>query len=494
MNERFHEALHYVFSIVPALGGFVIWFLFVFLYSDIDAVSIYTLNRHFPVVNEAFIDNSAQTLTQKILNAQINMIDECVFPDVYNIITTTKDSTPTEILKSNGITDVESAAFQSKWSLINFDSWNKASSAISLPYTDIDQASSVSHAPARFTPICRCMHAVFKKYRNSPSVRFEDAKAALLACLATRHHIPKQTVLWGSGPNDKSVSNRKCLSRSAYLLIMGLAVIGNLLYRRMDFNRNSTTEFICQNIGCVIGICVVILLIWFLPAANPSLNQGNLMSIHSLTIVPGLVILAGVEWVWSHTDSDIRRQVYSHPFFFFLILTSLYAIALVENGVFTLDVLMSYYWLSVTTSCVYATVIFCAIHRVWEHESSRSGYFLLLFCSCIGVAIRIIPTFPINCSLNILWLLPVFYAGIHFFGIILSEQISGQKRPDDKGFTRSAYYISMGQFLIALIVIFYFTGKLQFLSMGDSSLHNANIVPKKPNFELFSKGGRFYGP
>ncbi len=122
---------------------------------------------------------------------------------MYSFITSDRSRTPSQLLQTHGITDVESSKFQSKWSVINFDSWNRARSAISLSYTDLDRNSGIYNASTRFTPACRCMHAVIKKYKEINTTNFGDAKKALLACLATLHQTPRQTVLFGSGPEDQ---------------------------------------------------------------------------------------------------------------------------------------------------------------------------------------------------------------------------------------------------------------------------------------------------
>ena len=56
---------------------------------------------------------------------------------------------------------------------------------------------------------------------------------------------------------------------------------------------------------------------------------------------------------------NAKRYMYMHPFTFFVTLTALYTLALLENGVFTLENLFTYYWASLGLSTIYMVILFC---------------------------------------------------------------------------------------------------------------------------------------
>ena len=488
---RHWESIHVAYSTVLPFIGLVIFSIFLNKYKENDAISVYSLERAMPAPDRLFVDSAGQTPGQKALNAQINMIEDCLFPGVYNLITGAQAlSTPAQTLAASGMSSMDSSMFQSKWQMINLDAWNTAHSAAALPCNDInDQSSKVAKSPTHFSPVCRCMHSVFSAYVQKAKPNFNDAQAALRACLATRPQIPRQTLLYQSDLNDVSIPARKILSRTSYVLLIGLAIVGNLLYRNVD----PYHPFANWNVAMNVLMVVDFLAMWLLPFSNTAMQSEHWFAVNTVTLLPGLVILMGVEVVWSIANhDDIRRVVYPHPFYFYVTLVSLYTLALIENGVFTMEVLFTFLWLSISIACIYAALLFSVIHQVWQHESSRTGYLLLLISSAFTVAVRLIPTFPVSCSLNILWFLPFCYVGVVFGGIVVVEQILARKHKEDE-LTGGAYMISLGQALIYLVVLFYFVTRLQFLGMGDASLSNANALNNNHNFELFVSGGRFIG-
>ena len=86
------------------------------------------------------------------------------------------------------------------------------------------------------------------------------------------------------------------------------------------------------------------------------------MQFSSLVYFPAAFIFIVVEVLWSFVakEKDVRRQTYLHPYSFYVIFVNLFTIALIENGVFTLEVILTFVFLSNIIALAYAATIFTA--------------------------------------------------------------------------------------------------------------------------------------
>lgn len=473
---------------IGATALFVVWVVFIARASDFDSISLYSLDRTMPAINTAFV-NQGTSVSGRVLTAQVKLVQDCVFPSLMNRIKDKADIAA--YLTSNGVTSQDATRFVATWNATHREAWNPYVSARSLP---VEDGVVSTHNP----PVCRCMDRVFMRYWTGTQ-SFDKANSALRACLATRQHIPRQTVLFQTSPDDTTVTNRKSLSRSGLLMIICIALLGSLYYRMMD-----PTLPISSNIWKYhVVIAVISFVAFLLPIASPGLNINSFMKIQAGTFLPAMLLFIGVEVVWHNNRDNIKRVIYPHPFFFCLILSSLYMLALVENGVYTQDVLFTFYYLSITIACAYACIVFSSIHNATQFERSKMGQLLLIVTVACTVGFKLIPTFPVNPELNVLWALPAFYVGVVLGGVVFVELYYGKDSPEKKesadkqekterDFTLASYLIDFGTFLLVAVVLWYFFAQIGYIFSGDTLYRYSDLLSKRANFELAETGAPHY--
>ena len=492
--QHFNYLLN-IFHGAGALIGFVLWVIFIAKYRELDAISLYSLDRAMPTPDTAFV-NQGNSAVKRVISAQTKMTQDCLFPFIQTEIQSKIAPGDTATVAANKVRtwltdndlDVDSAsAFQSTLSRLHVEAWNPDRSRISLPDAGLP-------SPTHFPPVCRCMAAVFDKYKTQTSPDFDTASTALKACLATRQQIPRQTILFHSTRDDTAIAKRKCFSRSALVLTISLAVLGNLLYRMIDRSDGFRSSFCSSGQYIWTPLILTVICAFVLPVANTELNSNAVMSLQAGTFLPALLVFIVVESVWWLNGKLPQRYIYPHPFFFCLTLSSLYTIALIENGVYTQDVLFSFWWLSATVSCAYACIVFSATHNATQHERSRSGQLLLIVVVALAVVVKLIPTFPVNSELNVLWLLPAIYIGVVVGGVVFVEMYYAHNRKGEPNQSQetAAHMIDFGVFLVFAVVLWYFFTQLAYIATGDAIFTNAGQPSSKLNFELAEVGTPLY--
>ena len=170
---------------------------------------------------------------------------------------------------------------------------------------------------------------------------------------------------------------------------------------------------------------------------------------------------------------DIGRQTFMHPLNFFFVMSALYTIALIENGVFTMSVIVSQILQCNALSMAYAGALFVAHGKLWKiSTSSRTGFILLLFLPATMHLIFLVPVFPVNCELNLLWYLPLVFAVICYAKLLLIDHfMNDESNTDENGkfkITHSDYFLIRGQVLLIAFVVAYYIFQLAILGYAKS--------------------------
>ena len=232
-----------------------------------------------------------------------------------------------------------------------------------------------------------------------------------------------------------------------------------------------------------------------------AVSPSNSMQFSCYTYLPAAAIFFLVECMWSYVakESDSRRQTYLHPYSFYTILVNLHVIALIENGVFTLEVILTYVFLSNIITLAYTAILFIVHGKIWQMQvegklrsGELTGYILILFLVGLTSIFHYIPVHPINTELNFLWVLPMVFIMFCFTQIVFLEHLMGEedsrKAADaskKKHFTNSVHLLNLGHSAIILLVIVYYASQLHYSWYGDFTFaETGGKLDKRLNFEL----------
>lgn len=234
MAIKYYDGLSYFCNAACFIGIFAIWLAYLVDHGNVDSVSIYTLDRRLPDMGSKLL-NQGNLASAQSLAAQLSLLDYCVMPDVHSLligvdpVMVTKKvtdalagSAPANTLETFG------TGIQNAWNKLFVKSWGVTTeqrNGLNMPYD-----GGVTLPPQHFSPLCRCLNSVLSLYKTFLNTSLiGGAQNAASACLATQPNIPRQKLVF----DDKSGANgTKALSRTAFLLIMGLALLINLVYRQ----------------------------------------------------------------------------------------------------------------------------------------------------------------------------------------------------------------------------------------------------------------------
>ena len=280
----------------------------------------------------------------------------------------------------------------------------------------------------------------------------------------------------------------------------------------LDFYRNQWHRFIPM----VLSFALSLLSQVFSAAA---VAPSNSMQFSSLVHLPAAAMFFIVECMWSFVakENDVRRQTYLHPYSFYAILVNLYVIALIENGVFTLEIILTFVLLSNITALAYTAVIFIAHGRLWQGKRTGelTGYILILFLVGLTNIFHNIPAHPINSELNYLWVLPMAFVVFCFAQVVFLEHLMGEdvEEGDEKTnppnspnslnslkspkspkspkslkslkFTNSVHLLNLGHGAIIVLAILYYAKEMHYTWYGEFSFaESGGKLDRRINFEL----------
>lgn len=488
------------YNILLLMAAIILWGMNSTWYPNLDGVSVYELAPTLPK-RDLFINMVTRPNGDDTFSAEASLLNYCVFPKVYNELKSKSKSEVLTDLSAHGLTDNLASVAQGLWTKIDFSAMRASNTEYNLPYDDLTVSAGKADLSSQyFPPICRCMNKVFNTYegKDGTAAEFLRAEKALDSCLATRHLIKRQTLIGDSAYENVAIRSRKYISRYALLFQLCFAFAIGALYNRIDFISDFRGKSIWENnTKYYCGLVAVFFFLWLCPLAG-AVDSTNSISFNTIICLPAFVMGICVELMWSLVAShvDIGRQTYMHPLGFYVTISSLYTIALIENGVFTLSVIVTHILQSNVLSIAYAGLLFVSHGKIWKSSaSSRTGFILLLFLPCTMHIFHMVPVFPVNCELSFLWGLPVIfsvfcYAKVLFIDHFLDDELN--MKENRYKVTHSDHLLNIGHLLVIALVVFYYTLQLANLQYGLSDSSNmastGGRLSKRLNFELGEMG------
>ena len=469
-----------VFTIITVLAGVIMWILPLTSDYDSDTVSLYTVSRPMPSLGAMTSARdelgTAASKTAIATKLQTNLLAHCNMLD-----------NPPSTLTTIGTPDISNlaAVLANALAGINFGT-----------------------TPP---PWCQCAKKVLSIYKALTNKTFEDTDKAFRACLATQQHIPKYVPMWTERVDQENIVTRKQLSRRGTLLMICLAHLFNFVYGWLDFK--PSVSYWSNNMITLILLVLTLLAMWLLPMVYTKSSGNspivNLFAMTSIIMVPAVLVeFILIEIVWASIYHYKRKTAFIHPFTFYITLAGLSVLALVENGVFTFEIIMTHILSCHVIALAYAAVLFFLHYscgdwtqegdgeKMWINnsdytdipedadEQSLLGYFIIFSTVSLLSVANLIPVYPFACEWNILWLLPILFTGLSFGTAVFVEHLVPRKDAEKLEYT--SHVCSLGHFIIILIVILYYLMQQQFLTYGDSVMPNIGIFRKSVNYAFTS--------
>jgi hypothetical protein len=489
-----------VYNIMFLNVTIVIWAMNNSWYPNIDGVSVYEL---YPTPPEKglFMNILTKPNADDAFSAEASLLNYCVFPNVYNELISKPTADILPALNAHGLIGGTASDAQKFWGKLDLSAMKRSYTEYNLPYDGLVAPSGkIEPSSQYYPPICRCMNKVFTVYgtkANSAS-EFQKAQAAVDDCLATRHMIKRQTLI--GDVNSGQMKSRKYISRYSLLFQLCFAFVFGEFYNRIDFVTNFTGKSAWEgNFKYYAGMVISFLILWLSPICSAgAVDPSNSFKFSTIMFLPALVIGIVVEIMWSFVAKqvDIGRQTYMHPFSFYIILSTLYTIALVENGVFTLSVILSHLFQSNAMSLSYAGALFASHGKIWKDStSSRTGFIIILFLPSTMLVLSMIPMYPVNCELSLLWGMPAIFAIICHAKILFIDHFMNDEPSmvnNKHKVTHSDHLLNIGHLIIVSWIVLYYSIQLADLQYGRSDSHNmastGGRLTKRLNFEIAEVG------
>ena len=490
-------------NVMLLIVSIILWMMSALWYPNLDGVSVYDM---LPIIPDKslFMNLPSKINPDEAFSAEALMLNYCVFPKVYNelILRNTNDNLViSSYLKSRGLSQARADDTQKVWNRIANDlkAMERSNAEYNLPYDDlIVPNGAIEISSQYFPPVCRCINKALSVFENkgNTDIEFHNAETSISNCLATRHIIKQQTLMGNSDYKNSDLKNRKYISRYALLFQLCLSFGIGFFYNMIDF-RLPMNNICSRNGMCYGGLSVVFILLWVghVFSALSSLNSNNAISFISLLTLTALGLGLPVEFMWSYVANtvDVGRQTYMHPLSFYFTLSALYMIALIENGVFTMSVIVTYIMQCNAMSMAYAGAIFVCHGKLWKMStSSRTGLMLLIFLPATMHIFHTVPMYPVNCERNLLWIMPVIFAVICYAKILFIDHFMNDEPNMSSSnrfrITHSDHFLSKSQVTIVAYVVMYYIIQLANLRYGESDGSmmgsSGGRLTKQLNFEF----------
>lgn len=491
------------------VSAITLWIISSAWYPNVDGVSVYEMFPIYPDRN-LFKNLAGKSNAEKVFAAETQMLNYCVFPKVYNELIKRNPALPGDItgfLKTRGLSQSQAEQIEGVWVGIagDFSAIERTNTEYNIAYDDLVVPAGKTEPSSRFfPPVCRCMNKVLAVFETKPNTNeeFDKALGSIDNCLRTQYLTKRQTLLGPRNDNKQNndIRNRKFISRYALLFQLCFVFAIGYFYNKIDFMHAGGSDC-CSILGhnwmSYAGLLAVFLFMWlgYAFSAVTSISADNALSFSTLIALPALAIGALVEIIWSNVANqvDVGRQTFMHPLGFFFTMSSLCTIALIENGVFTMSVIVTHIFYCNVMSMAYAGLLFVAHGRLWKSSSSsRTGFFLLIFLPATSQMFYLTPAYPVNCQLNLLWFLPVVFAVLCFAKIIFIDHfLEDESNMDSEGrfkVTHSDHLFSMVHVLLVGIVVIYYITQLGNMSYAKPESHmmsmNGGKLTTRLNFEL----------
>ena len=498
------------YSFLLVLVTCVLWGLTTTYNPHLDGVAVYRMVSSMPT-EDLELDFAKAGDSNKLKNTmatEVKMMQHCMFPSVYMQLKGKSSAEISTLLKSNWTLgpDDEFKA-QQTWAKLDFETWETPfgqgpvqNMPYNLPYDGLDANNQLN--PQFFSPVCRCLNRVLNSYQRN-TLTFDKTTDSLKACIGTRSVIQKQTLVGTDDSKNTDMTKRKYISRHALLFNLCFAIVFTMIYNSIEFD-NGTEGSSNQWYKFAALFFIAFGLPFFSQCFSyTAVSPANSMQFSSLVHLPAAVIFLVVELMWGYVakESDVRRQTYLHPYSFYQILVHLHVIALIENGVFTLEVILTFVLLSNIVAMAYAAAIFIAHGRLWQNAEVESeqgelkGYVMIMVLVSSAAIFHHIPVHPINSELNFLWILPDMFVVICFAQIVFLETLLDHETEEGEEneenivkklrFTSSVHLLNVAHTIIVTVVILYFAAQLHYTWYADISMtQSGGKLDKRLNFEL----------
>ena len=136
-----------------------------------------------------------------------------------------------------------------------------------------------------------------------------------------------------------------------------------------------------------------------------------------------------------------------------------------------------------------------AVGAVGANSCDNRGEAVLVFLPGTMHVYHMVPAFPVNCELNILWTLPVVFSVICYAKVLFIDHFMGDEpyMKDNKfKISHSDHLLNIGQLMVIATVVFYFMLQLANLLYGsmDSVIMSSTggRLTKRLNFEWKEMG------
>jgi hypothetical protein len=501
-DTRYYTQSGMVYNTLLLITAVVLWAMNVSWYPNLDGVSVYELSPTTPDKG-LFMKTASKSNADNAFAAEAALMKYCIFPGVYNALIS---KIPTEVLpalSARGLLVKSAIDAQGFWDSIDLSSMKRSYTEYNLPYDNlVAPAGKIEPSSQYYPPVCRCMNKVFDTYGTAPNTeeQFQRAQAAVVDCLATRHIVKRQTLIGDSGAGNNAIKSRKYISRYALLFQLCFAFIIGALYNRIDFLTDFTGKSLWKgNLKYYAALVVAFVFLWLSPlcsagAVDPSIS----INFSTIMFLPAFALGIPVEIMWSFVAKhvDVGRQTYMHPLSFYITISALYTIALVENGVFTLSVIITHLFQSNAMSIAYAGMLFASHGKIWKDSSScRTGFILLIFLPATMHIYSMVPIYPVNCELSVLWGMPTIFATICYAKVLFVDHfMDDESSMKDNRYkvTHSDHLLNIGHLLVVALVVFYYIIQLASLQYGRSESYNMDAtggrLSRRLNFEFAEAG------
>jgi len=459
-----------------------------------------------------FVDDNSRA--KIALSTEVNMMQYCIAPLVIPYLLGTSNAATDMSAKDKAVFDLSKAKSQPT-------TWDRRITA-----SNYDKVTDVA-SPQFLLPWCRCAHDVLMLFKSNTKTTYATTNDAFKGCIATQYHVNRQKVANFNNPvDDNNIDSRKSLSRLTFVMFAVFAFAFNTFYSMLEFG--PTEEyFSSRNIMYLVFLFLVIVAMFMMPLISMGgAPWQNIMAISSFVIVPSVIIeFLLTEMAWSAIYRYKRRTAYTHPFPFFITLFSLTVLALVENGVYSIEVIVTYFFVCHAVTFFYSAVLFFLHYHCadWTKKPGEGPYevtnpstglinvdpsnIMAYFGICVVVAALMllvaVPQFPTNDSLNVIWFTPLFYTLLTVGGAVWIEHLfDGKKDQDQDQATEhfklelTSHLVTLAQAVLLLSLLFYFTGDYMIYIFGDKYLPNGGMVLNRPiySFALTADKMRYVTP